>query len=66
MIAGVLGYPDQAFSLLKEACENKYYPAEYLIINPSTEFIREDPRFDTLLMMMDLPFRRLMIAEETE
>ncbi len=66
MIAGVLGYPDQAFSLLKEACENKYYPAEYLIINPSTEFIREDPRFDKLLMMMDLPVQRLKIAEETE
>ena len=63
IVAGVLGDRDQAFELLLEACEKKYYPAAYFMSFPSAEFILEDPRCDTLLHILNLPVPYQQLAE---
>jgi AraC-like DNA-binding protein/TolB-like protein len=55
MVAGVLGYSDKAYELLKEACENNYYPAEYINSSPSADFIRNYSWFNSLLFQLNLP-----------
>jgi hypothetical protein len=64
MMAGILGYTDKAFKLLNEACEKKYYPASLIEVFPSTEFIRNDPRYNTLLQKLNLPYDRDIIAAQ--
>lgn len=58
LMAGVLGNHDLSFQLLREACKEKYYPAEFLLSFPSSESIIQDPRIDNLLTSMDLPIRK--------
>jgi AraC-like DNA-binding protein/TolB-like protein len=55
MIAGVLGYSDEAFDYLNEAYENKYFPTSLINIFPSTDYLRDDPRFDELIRKMNFP-----------
>ena len=55
MIAGILGYSDRAFELINEAYDNKYFPLIYIDVFPTVEFIRNDPRYNTLLQKMNLP-----------
>jgi AraC-like DNA-binding protein/TolB-like protein/Tfp pilus assembly protein PilF len=62
MMAGILGYTDRAFELLDEACEKKYYPASLIEVFPSTEFIRDDPRYNVLLQKLNLPYDRKLIT----
>ena len=54
-MAGILGYKDEAFKFLNEAYENKYHPMFYIDVFPSVEFIKNDPRYATLLRKMNLP-----------
>ena len=58
MIAGILGFSDRAFELLNEACDKKYFPMIYIDVFPGAEFIKNDPRYNALLLRMDLPFDR--------
>jgi AraC-like DNA-binding protein/TolB-like protein/tetratricopeptide (TPR) repeat protein len=62
MIAGTLGFTDKAFELLNEACEKKYYPASLIDVFPSAEFIRDDPRYNTLLQKLHLPYTKTLIT----
>ncbi|MFC2115152.1 helix-turn-helix domain-containing protein [Bacteroidota bacterium] len=55
MVAGILGFTDKAFELLNEAYYNNYFPITYIEVFPSAEFIRNDPRYKTLLQKMNLP-----------
>ena len=64
MIAGMLGFTDRAFELLNEACENKYFPADYIDVWPGVEFIRNDPRYNTLLQKMNLPYNRTLLTAQ--
>ncbi|MFC2086340.1 helix-turn-helix domain-containing protein [Bacteroidota bacterium] len=64
MIAGMLGYTDNAFNLLNEACDNNYFPVNYIEVWPGVEFIRNDPRYKILLQKMNLPYRGAIIAEQ--
>jgi len=55
MMAAYLGYTDQAFKLLNEAIEDKSYPITYINFYTCTESIRNDPRYNALLLKMNLP-----------
>jgi len=65
MIAGMLGFTDRAFELLNEACDRKYYPMFYIDVFPSSEFIRNDPRYNTLLQKANLPYHSGRTAAAT-
>ena len=59
MLAGMLRYTDQAFELINEACDHKYYPTNHIdVIIPFVEFLRDDPRYNKLFKRMNLPFNR--------
>jgi TolB-like protein len=59
MLAGMAGYTDQAFELINEAYDNKYYPTNHIdVIIPYVEFLRDDPRYNKLFKRMNLPFNR--------
>jgi hypothetical protein len=66
MMAGVLGFHDQAFSLLKEACDKNYYPVEYVMTFPSAQFIMDDPQYDSLLISMNIPVKRTRLTGSPE
>jgi len=61
MMAAYLGFTDEAFELLNDACKNKYYPITYINFFPCTEDIRNDPRYNILLQKMNLPRRKAEI-----
>lgn len=63
MIAAYLGFTDKAFELLNEAIDRKDYPIIYINTYNFTEDIRRDPRFNKLLLRMNLPARKTMIAD---
>lgn len=54
MMAASLGFTDQAFDLLNEACDNKTFPVTYINFYPCTETIRDDVRYSKLLQKMNL------------
>ena len=58
MMAAYLGYTDQAFELLNQACTMKSYPITYLDVYPCSENLRHDPRYEQLFVKMNLPFQR--------
>jgi TolB-like protein/AraC-like DNA-binding protein/Tfp pilus assembly protein PilF len=62
MLAACLGMKDEAFSLLNDACDKKYYPITYISFYPLTEDIRNDSRYDELLYKMNLPSNRELIT----
>lgn len=62
MMAAYLGFTDKAFELLNKAFENKIYPITYIEFYPCAENIRNDPRYNELLLKMNLPPRRNFIA----
>lgn len=66
MMAGVLGFHDQAFSLLKEACDKKFYPVEYVMTFPSAQFIMDFPQYDSLLVSMHIPVERTRLTRSPE
>jgi len=45
-----------------DALVNKVYPIIYINFYPSTEDIRNDPRYDELLRKMNLPTRKGLIT----
>ncbi|GET34780.1 hypothetical protein PbJCM13498_36430 [Prolixibacter bellariivorans] len=55
MMAAYLGFTDKAFELLNEAIDRKDYPVIYINTYVFTESIRNDPRFDKLLVRLNLP-----------
>ncbi len=65
MLAGMAGYTDQAFELINEACDNKYYPTNHIdVIIPYVEFLRDDPRYNKLFEKMNLPFNRSLYTAQ--
>ncbi|UCH14827.1 MAG: helix-turn-helix domain-containing protein [Bacteroidales bacterium] len=64
MMAGILGFTDMAFELLNEACDKKYYPTLYIDIFPGAEFIRDDPRYNTLLQKLNLPYKKTLLTAQ--
>lgn len=62
MIAGVLGDTDRAFELINEAVDNKYFPLTYMDVFPSSDFIKNDPRYRAILQKMNLPFDRTLLT----
>ena len=62
MIAGVLGDTDRAFELINEALDNKYFPLTYMDVFPSSDFIKNDPRYKALLQKMNLPLDRTLLT----
>jgi tetratricopeptide (TPR) repeat protein len=57
MIAGILGFTDKAFELINEAYDNNFFPMIYIDVFPSAEFIKNDPRYSSLLQKMNLPYK---------
>lgn len=66
MMAGVLGFHAQAFSLLKDARDNKYYPVEYIMTFPSAQFIMDRPQYDSLLASMHIPVKSRRLTGSAE
>lgn len=64
MIAGILGFTDRAFELFNEACDNKYFPMIYIDVFPSAEYVKNDPRYSTLLQKINLPYDRTMLSAQ--
>lgn len=63
MISGMLGFTDEAFELIAEACEHHYYPSNHMrIYLPGLEFINEDSRYRELFRQMNLPFEETILA----
>jgi TolB-like protein/Flp pilus assembly protein TadD len=62
MMAAYLGFTDIAFELLNEAVDRKEYPIMYINTYIYSEDIRKDPRFNKLLLRMNLPARKLLIS----
>ncbi len=65
LLAGMLGDEDQAFELINEACEHHYYPTNHInVFLPNAEFLIDDPRYAELFQRMNLPYNRVLIAQE--
>ena len=62
LLAGMLGYYDEAFELLNEAFEKRIYPLIHLETFPSAEFLKNDPRYNQLLKKMNIPSLSPMFA----
>lgn len=63
MLAGMLGFHDQAFELLNEACEQKQFPTNFInVMIPGAEFFRDDPRYHDMLLKMNLPASKHVLA----
>lgn len=62
LLAGMLGFHDQAFELLNEAVDKKYYPMPFLNIFPGVEFLKDDPRYHLLFLKLGLPYEGPEIA----
>lgn len=64
MTAACLGLTDSAFELLNDACDKKYYPITYIDFYPNTEDMRNDPRYNKLLLKMNLPTHKDLISSK--
>ena len=64
MMAAYLGFTDTAFELLHDACKNRSYPITYINFYPCTEEIRNDPRYNELLLEMNLPPIELLATSD--
>jgi TolB-like protein/AraC-like DNA-binding protein/Tfp pilus assembly protein PilF len=62
MMAAYLGFTDKAFEMLNDALEQKLYPLIFINFYPTTEDIRNDPRYDELLQKMNLPPRKALLT----
>jgi AraC-like DNA-binding protein/TolB-like protein/Tfp pilus assembly protein PilF len=66
LLAGMLGYKDQAFELLNEACEHHYYPTNHInVFLPNAEFLKGDPRYSELFQKMNLPYKETILASKS-
>lgn len=62
MMAGMLGKTSEAFLLLNEAYENRYYPISYIETVPSSDFIKDDPRYKVLVQKFNLPNDKTLLT----
>ena len=62
IMAGYLGFTDEAFEHLNEAYNNKLYPITYLDVYPGSEYIKDDPRYKILLQKMNLPSTKALFT----
>jgi AraC-like DNA-binding protein/TolB-like protein len=55
LMAAILGYKDEAFKYINIAIDKKQYPIDFLYTHPMTKSLRDDPRYNELLVKMNLP-----------